>query len=394
MGAAPSEPSGDDNSAAEDPDITTGWGWAGDTRMCCSSATGRRARNVAQGVCCGDSGGECVVRNSDEHKRIQTKRSYEHQFLLSATKGNVDDMRDALFQEVDINTSSKEGKTGLHLAVHGGATEAAALLVRLGANVNAVDKEKRTPLHIACLNNHREIGRILVEEGGADTNLKDQGLKVPMHLACINGHTRIVHLLVEHDAEVETESKEILQPIHLAVLGNHCYITTLLLNKKADVNIISGKDSEAPLHYATKFGHVEATELLLKMGASVNVTDAHGITPLHHAAHYDHVAVMKLLLRANADPYQATDDNTTALEMALRVGNFDAAVALHMCYRRDGRDHDFYQLTNDQGPGTKDLLQRQAQEMETDADENTAVASVRSVSPTSKVGAFDLDPQE
>merc|ERR1711939_228413 len=85
------------------------------------------------------------------------------------------------------------------------------------------------------------------------------------------------------------------------------------------------------------------------MGANVNIVDTHGITPLHHAAHYDHVSVMKLLLRGRADAYAVTTENMTALEMALRVGNFDAAVTLHLCYRRDGREHDFRMLTSETG---------------------------------------------
>merc|ERR1711907_95293 len=211
-------------------------------RACCSSSPAmRRAGSVAQGICCADGNTDCVLRDSAEHRRMKIRQSLEHQLLLSATKGNVDEIRLIMSQDVDLNAKSKDGKTPLHLAVHSGATEAAALLVHMGANPNVTDKEKRTPLHIACLNNHREIARCLVEEGGADSDRKDQGMKVPMHLACINGHSKMVDLLVQCKAGVETEAKEILQPIHLAVLGNHCYITTLLLNARARVDNISGK---------------------------------------------------------------------------------------------------------------------------------------------------------
>jgi len=294
---------------------------------------------------------------------MKIKKSLEHQLCQAATRGSVEDVKLIMLQDVDLNARNAEGKTPLHLAVHSGNTAVTVLLVEMGALVNARDKEKRTPLHIACLNNHREIGRCLIEEGGAEMDLKDQGMKVPMHLACINGHTRVVDLLVRFKAMLETPTKEILQPLHLAVLGNHCYITTLLINARAGINTISGKDSEAPLHYATKFGHLEATELLLKMLANVNIRDSHGIAPLHHAAHYDHVGVLNLLLRANSDPYATTKDSLTALEMALRVGNFDAAVTLHMCYRRDGRDHDFRMLTQEQGATATELLRAEEDDM-------------------------------
>jgi len=122
-------------------------------------------------------------------------------------------------QGVDINACTSEGKTALHLAVHGGSKAVATLLIEMGAEVNAQDKERRTPLHVACLNNQFEIVRCLLEEGGATTGLRDKGHKVPLHLASINGHTKVVNLLIQSKCSVEADSQAILQPLHLAVLG-------------------------------------------------------------------------------------------------------------------------------------------------------------------------------
>ena len=185
---------------------------------------------ASQGVVCGDiQQGDCVFRDSEEHKKILMKRwqpqrqpftthytrntvallslfltvddsahrSLEQQLLLAATKGDnagLETVRDLIIQEVDLNTTTSEGKTPLHLSVHSGNTQVAKLIVEMCADVDKQDKEKRTPLHIACLNNHVEIARCLLEEGKANTYISDRGLKVPMHLACINGHTKVVDL--------------------------------------------------------------------------------------------------------------------------------------------------------------------------------------------------------
>jgi len=110
----------------------------------------------------------------------------------------------------------------------------------------------------------------------------------------------------------------------------------------------SGKDKEAALHYATKFGHVEATELLLALKGDVNIADSHGTTPLHHTATYEHCEVMQVLLRGKALPYHKNNAGVTALELALRVGNFEAAQVLYTRYRADGKELDFQNLTTEQ----------------------------------------------
>lgn len=65
------------------------------------------------------------------------------------------------------------------------------LLIRNGANVNAKDEHKNTPLQSCCLRvsnpDHRyKIARLLVNNNGADVNAKNADYKTPMDLAITN----------------------------------------------------------------------------------------------------------------------------------------------------------------------------------------------------------------
>ena len=61
---------------------------------------------------------------------------------------------------------------------------------------NAVNKEGRTALRLACLGGHTEVVRLLLEAGAAC----DQA---PLHVAAWRGHVKVVRLLVEAGASCD-----------------------------------------------------------------------------------------------------------------------------------------------------------------------------------------------
>lgn len=50
------------------------------------------------------------------------------------------------------------------------------------ADIDVKDENGRTPLHLACMNKHFEIAKILIENG-ADVNVIDNEGKTPLHYA-------------------------------------------------------------------------------------------------------------------------------------------------------------------------------------------------------------------
>jgi ankyrin repeat protein len=58
--------------------------------------------------------------------------------------------------------------TPLHRAAVAGHTEAAEVLIGKGADVNAKDKQGRTPLSLAEARRHTEIAEMLRKHGGKE----------------------------------------------------------------------------------------------------------------------------------------------------------------------------------------------------------------------------------
>jgi ankyrin repeat protein len=73
--------------------------------------------------------------------------------------------------QVDINSTSSDGDTPLHVVIWRGDRHAAALLIRSGANVNAVGDMGETPLHAAIRQDDPALVEMLLD-AGADPQVR------------------------------------------------------------------------------------------------------------------------------------------------------------------------------------------------------------------------------
>ncbi len=96
----------------------------------------------------------------------------------AASRGDLDRMRGLLAEGVKVN-SIIDGRYGwtciMHAAFHG-RTEAVALLIEHGADVNHIDNEGNSAITLAGSKNHWECAEALAEAGADVTheNLKEK----------------------------------------------------------------------------------------------------------------------------------------------------------------------------------------------------------------------------
>ncbi|XP_035280259.1 ankyrin repeat domain-containing protein 26 isoform X2 [Anguilla anguilla] len=186
-------------------------------------------------------------------------------------------------------------------------------------DLSQLDKENRTPLHIACANGHVEIVQFLVESK-AKLNLCDNQNRSPLMKAVQCQQERCVVTLLEHNADPNLVDINGNTALHLAALIPSISMAVQLLEHEANVNA-QNKDGCTPLTLAVTENHVEMAEFLLKEGADVNAADQGERTSLMIAACNGQISMVRLLLRYNADVTIKDEKGWTSDDYAVMNGH-------------------------------------------------------------------------
>ncbi|XP_062247139.1 dynein axonemal heavy chain 12 isoform X1 [Platichthys flesus] len=174
----------------------------------------------------------------------------------------------------------------------------ATLLLRCRATVDQTGPLNRTALH-ECAFLGLENFVYLLLESGADPNACDVRKKTPLALAAQNGHLNVVEALLQKGAHVWCESDSGTVLFDAASSGNPDVIS-LLLDNGADPNrpLYSG---HLPIHRVAYHGHRLALEHLIPV-TTLDAVRESGMSPLHSAAAGGHPHCVEILLKAAYDP--------------------------------------------------------------------------------------------
>ncbi|XP_062436145.1 nuclear factor NF-kappa-B p100 subunit isoform X2 [Rhea pennata] len=105
------------------------------------------------------------------------------------------------------------GLLPVHLAVKAKSLACLDLLVRKGADINAVERQGgRTPLHLAVEMENLNMATHLVKKLGADVNSRTFAGNTPLHLAAGLGSPTLTKLLLRAGADVWCENDEPVSP--------------------------------------------------------------------------------------------------------------------------------------------------------------------------------------
>lgn len=196
---------------------------------------------------------------------------------------------------ISVNSKDKKGATALHRAIADigknllleeflrSRLEAIDTLLADGADVNLVDFNGNTPLHLAarCVNAPEITFKLLSR--GANPNVKTKISNVtPLHEAALRGDSNTIEQLISYSAQVEAQDTCGLTPFFWVLTNSNqqvgIHAARVLIAHGA--NIEQKIDGETALHRAVKLGATETVKFLVERGADVNAVDGKKRTAL------------------------------------------------------------------------------------------------------------------
>uniref|UniRef100_A0A665VGN2 Euchromatic histone-lysine N-methyltransferase 2 n=1 Tax=Echeneis naucrates TaxID=173247 RepID=A0A665VGN2_ECHNA len=255
-----------------------------------------------------------LTQDTERRKKL---RFHPRQLYPAAKQGEVQRVLLMLMEGIDptYQPDSQNRRSALHAAAQRGLLEVCYMLVQAGAHVDAQDKELRTPLLEAIINNHFEVARYLVQNGACVYHVEDDGY-TGLHHAAKLGSLEIVSMLLETgQVDVNAQDSGGWTPIIWAAEHKHVDVIKALLNRGADVTI-NDKELNVCLHWAAYAGNVDIAELVLNSGCSLASVNMHGDTPLHIAAREGYLDCVTLFLSRGADIDIMNREGDTPLTLA------------------------------------------------------------------------------
>uniref|UniRef100_A0A8C2JSQ0 Euchromatic histone-lysine N-methyltransferase 1a n=1 Tax=Cyprinus carpio TaxID=7962 RepID=A0A8C2JSQ0_CYPCA len=224
------------------------------------------------------------VLNALEDGKYKKFKLPPKQLYFSAKRGELQRILHMLVEGVDPNLrmDSEKRKTSLHCAAEEGHKEICHVLVQAGANLDMCDAEQRTPLMYACENNHLETVKYLLK-AGASTGHKDMRGSTCLHLAARGGHTGVLQYLVSMPSiDINCKDDGGWAPLTWATENMNLEQVKMLISAGADVQI-RDKEENVCLHWAAFSGCDEIAQLLLDKRSDLHAVNIHGDSPLHIA---------------------------------------------------------------------------------------------------------------
>ena len=217
----------------------------------------------------------------------------------SAMKNQVDIMQHLVEIRIDLNAIDNDGNTALHVAVENGCVEAMHLLLNSGASDTIRNHHQDPPLHTAlCGMDIAVVAGFL--EHPVDIIVRGFRNRTPLHVIAEHDNIEALEVIHKNSALVKELFKEKkgfqlndadnLTPIHLAARKGSYRVLEFMFSKSSeygyqprDVMHFLDEENATPLQFAVESGSIWTVGVLLQHGASPTVINGDHLSPLHLA---------------------------------------------------------------------------------------------------------------
>src|SRR5262245_1509712 len=189
----------------------------------------------------------------------------------AAARGDAVEIEQLIGQGEKPNIQDANSRTPLHVAAFLRRHAAARVLLRLGANPNALDAQRYDVITIAAVNNDLDMLKIALEASADARAIIGPYHDTALTAAAHRGHLEIVRALIAARAPLN----------HVNDFGRTALLEAVVLGN-------GGRN------------HTAVVEALVEAGADVTLPDRHGTTALQYARTRGYSQIARILENAGA----------------------------------------------------------------------------------------------
>ena len=189
-------------------------------------------------------------------------------------------------------------------------------------NLEKLDENKYSPLHLACEIGDIKIVQYLVQKG-AKINIKNHQENTPLHLASSKNHFPVVKFLVSRGADVNKKNfRGRIPALRAIVYKSESKLIQYLINNKTDLNTKDFNRSTL-LSRACERRYPEIVDLLLKKNIKLPAQQDRIFNLIYYSVFIDHLKLFNLLLEKNPD-IKLKDKEESLVRWAAQNGSIKA----------------------------------------------------------------------
>lgn len=187
---------------------------------------------------------------------------------------------------------------------------------------NSIDQDDCSLLHWAAINNRLEVAQLLIKKGANVNAVGGVLASTPLHWAARHGHARMVSLLVRNGADWTLRDVEGFTALHIAIQFGCTPVAAYLIAMGQSPDELDTTRMTPAIWAAYKVYSKDPLKMLAKMGADLEKADStYRNTPLHWAVVQGNHTAVSVLVKLNVNLLPVNKENETPLDIAKRKGD-------------------------------------------------------------------------
>ena len=230
--------------------------------------------------------------------------------------------------KISVNAANNCNRISLMDAcLDGGRLDNIKMLIRNGADIQALDCDGSSVLHLAYRYSTKTVLEFLLEMNEISVNAKDNCNRTPLMDACLDGgRLDNIKMLIQNGADSQARDSYSSTVLHFASRNTNAEVVEFLLKlNKISVNATDNLNRTPLMDACFDGGRLSNIQTLIRNSADIKARDSDGSTVLHFASRYSNNEVVEFILELNEISVNTVDNcnRTPLMDACLDGGRLD-----------------------------------------------------------------------